>query len=247
MAKIDRILTELQFVKIKLKFSSIKSNETNIAEVYENNLTLWYYENSDTKKNSGTEIINRIIKNPKKLTFCRTIDGFKLTEDDFIEEELKLLNTLQERKLLRGDIKRMKIYRKWLEGKTSNLDKVQTAMIENNSKKHKPKKTLQNFITNVKDKNAFIKDLKINFNTEKGINLKILIEILKDESIISIKSREFKQFYNCLKEKFNGDIGSYTALNDLYKHTEDNKNYYKEDIKQIGKKLNPLLTKHKTN
>ena len=194
MAKIDRILTELQFVKIKLKFSSIKSNETNIAEVYENNLTLWYYENSDTKKNSGTEIINRIIKNPKKLTFCRTNDGFKLTEDDFIEEELKLLNTLQERKLLRGDIKRMKIYRKWLEGKTSNLDKVQTAMIENNSKKHKPKKTLQNFITNVKDKNAFIKDLKINFNTEKGINLKILIEILKDESIISIKSREFKQF-----------------------------------------------------
>lgn len=115
------------------------------------------------------------------------------------------------------------------------------------SKEYKHKKLLTDFIFNVNDKDLFIEELIKTFKTEIGINLKIVIEILKDENIILIKSREFKPFYTSLKEKFNRDIGSYTALNDLYKHSKDNKVFYNKDIEQILIKLNPLLNKHKTN
>lgn len=136
------------------------------------------------------------------------------------------------------------------------IDKVQHPILQKESiqevklilpHKDKPKKTLKDFINNVNDKDSFIEELSKTFNIEKGISIKILIELLKDENIILIPSRGFKSFYNCLKDKFNRDIGTYTALNDLYKHSEDNKIIYKTDIEQIHLKLKPLLTYYKTN
>jgi len=117
---------------------------------------------------------------------------------------------------------------------------------KNISEEQKPIKSLSDFIFNVNDKDSFIEDLLKTFNTEKGISFRILIELLKDENIILIPDREFNKFYNCLKETFNHNIGSYESINDSYKHTEKEKAYQINRIDIINLKLNPLITKHKT-
>lgn len=114
-------------------------------------------------------------------------------------------------------------------------------------KKERAEKSFSDFIFNVNDKELFIEELIEIFKTEIGIPLKILIELLKDENILLIGDREFKQFHSCLNKSFNRDIGSYQALNDSYKHKKEDKEYRKKDIELIYIKLNPLLTIHKIN
>ena len=108
------------------------------------------------------------------------------------------------------------------------------------------KKSLLDFFYNIDDKNKFLEDLREVFNTERGIQFKILIELLKEEKILLIGEREFQNFYDCISEFFNRNIGTYTALNDLYKHTDKDKENHIENILIIQDKLNPLLIKHKT-
>lgn len=110
-------------------------------------------------------------------------------------------------------------------------------------------KTLFNFLINISDKDEFINELKKTFNSEKGIKFRILIEILKENKIFLIGDREFKQFYEQIKNSFNRDIGTYSALNDLYRPDKDikDKEKYKNDIENISIKLNPLIFKYKTN
>lgn len=105
----------------------------------------------------------------------------------------------------------------------------------------KPVKTLFDFINNVSDKEAFAKDLKDTFNTEKGISFKIMIELLKAEYVFLIGSREFSNFYKEIKSFFDRNIGAYQALNDSYK----DKDYKEEDLFVIQTKLKPLIDKHK--
>lgn len=106
-------------------------------------------------------------------------------------------------------------------------------------------KTLNDYIGNVKDKEAFAKDLKDTFNTEKGIPFKIMIELLKAENILLIGNRDFAGFYRVINPFFNSGIGTYTALNDGYKHTADEQTQYAKEIQIIKQKLKPLITKHK--
>lgn len=106
-------------------------------------------------------------------------------------------------------------------------------------------KTFFDFINNVKDKEAFAKDLKDTFNTEKGISFKIMIELLKAENILLIGNRDFAGFYRVINPFFNSGIGTYTALNDGYKHTADEQTQYAKEIQIIKQKLKPLITKHK--
>lgn len=109
----------------------------------------------------------------------------------------------------------------------------------------KKSKALNDYLSNVKDKEAFAKDLKATFNTEIGISFKIMIELLKTENILLIGNRDFLGFYRNIKPYFNRDIGTYTAVNDTYKHTEDDQTAYDKEIQIIKQKLNPLITKHK--
>lgn len=109
----------------------------------------------------------------------------------------------------------------------------------------KKAKALNDYISNVKDKEAFAKDLKDTFNNEKGIPFKIMIELLKAENILLIGNRDFLGFYRIINPFFNSGIGTYTALNDGYKHTEDDQTAYDKEIQIIKQKLKPLITKHK--
>ena len=110
-------------------------------------------------------------------------------------------------------------------------------------KKVKKIKTINDFIFNVHNKEQFIKDLQEEFKTEKGISFKILIEILKDEKIFLFSN--FAEFYRNISPIFSNNIGSQRGLNDLYKHTESEKKIYKATIDLITEKLKPLIIKHK--
>ena len=109
----------------------------------------------------------------------------------------------------------------------------------------KKAKALNDYISNVKDKEAFAKDLKDTFNNEKGIPFKIMIELLKAENILLIGNRDFLGFYRIINPFFNRDIGTYTALNDGYKHTADEQTKYFQEIQIIEQKLKPLIIRHK--
>ena len=49
---------------------------------------------------------------------------------------------------------------------------------------------LNNFIYNIENKEEFLNDLKRSFRTEKGVEIRALIEILKNQEIIIIGNRE---------------------------------------------------------
>jgi sugar-specific transcriptional regulator TrmB len=79
------------------------------------------------------------------------------------------------------------------------------------------------------------------FPTEKGKSIKAMIKILQENDIIIIPDRQFKEFYNSLKNDFKRDIGSYTSINDIKDSNFDNP--YLDPFK---KKLSPLITKYKS-
>jgi len=106
--------------------------------------------------------------------------------------------------------------------------------------------TFLDFITNIDEKEAFAKELKITFNKETGIDFKIMIELLKDQNIFIIGDRQFKIFHENIKLYFNRKIGEYSGLNDKYKHTVSDKKVHHIRIKNISKKLQPLIDKFKT-
>ena len=104
----------------------------------------------------------------------------------------------------------------------------------------KVKKTINDFIYNVKDKETFLNDLKETFTTEKGQKIRALIELLKEEDIIIKGEREFKAFYEEFKKTMKQNIGEYQGINDLKEHQ------WKKHQVYISKKLNSLILKHKT-
>jgi hypothetical protein len=102
------------------------------------------------------------------------------------------------------------------------------------------------FINNIKEKEAFAKELKNLFILEMGIDFKIMIELLKDQNIFIIREREFKLFYDSIKSYFKRDIGGYSGLNDKYKHSDSDKRVHSKRINNIKTKLEPLIVKYKT-
>ena len=91
----NEFLKNLEQSFIKVKFKNLKPDFSNIVEVYNNNLNIWYYFNSDivTKKdgtkevNSKIDTINNVILlNPENFIFSKKKDGFDLSEVDFIDK-----------------------------------------------------------------------------------------------------------------------------------------------------------------
>jgi hypothetical protein len=119
----DNFKKSLSQVFIKVKFTDIKPDKSNINEVYNNNINIWYYFNSDSVlKKDGTKKIsskldtfnNVFLLNPTNFIFCKTQNGFKLTEIDFINSELKLCEELNFDKLSITENKQFEFYKNYL-------------------------------------------------------------------------------------------------------------------------------------
>jgi len=133
---IDDFLKGMNQNFIRAKFTNIKPDKSNIDKVYLNNINIWYYLNSDSviKKDGNKEvrskldtINNVILLNPENFIFCKTQNGFKLTEDDFINAELKRFEELDVNKLLLAENKQFQYYKNFLLNK---LEKPQPKEID---------------------------------------------------------------------------------------------------------------------
>ena len=136
-----------------------------------------------------------------------------------------------------------------LENSISIEDIESSVLLLSNSKKRDIKFNDENhfvdFIDNVNDKIAFAQELKKTFNIEMGIDFRIMIELLKDNEIIRIVDRKFRLFHKLATVYFDRDIGSYSGVNDKYKHTESDKKIHSKKIRIINEKLQPLIDKYK--
>tara|TARA_R110000803_G_scaffold23303_1_gene57293 strand:+ start:1660 stop:2385 length:726 start_codon:yes stop_codon:yes gene_type:complete len=131
---IDDFLKGMNQNFIRAKFTNIKPDKSNIDKVYLNNINIWYYLNSDSviKKDGNKEvrskldtINNVILLNPENFIFCKTQNGFKLTEDDFINAELKKFEELDVNKLLLAENKQFQYYKNFLLNKLEKPQQLQ--------------------------------------------------------------------------------------------------------------------------
>jgi hypothetical protein len=113
--------------------------------------------------------------------------------------------------------------------------------------KDSDERSIHSFFINLNDKEQFLEELRNKFDGQKGIGFKILVKLLEEENVLVIESRGFKIFYNASYKFFLQDIGSYASINDKYKHSVDDQEFYKKDIEAFSKKLKPLLMKYKMN
>jgi hypothetical protein len=129
MKPIERFLKNFDEQFKKAKFKNIKPDKSNLNKIYKNNISIWYYLNSDkVEKKDGTKEINSkldtinqvILKNPENFVFCKTKDGFSLTESDFINSELSIIDTIENFSI--SEKKQFDIYRKHLIDKLEQLE-----------------------------------------------------------------------------------------------------------------------------
>jgi hypothetical protein len=116
---------------------------------------------------------------------------------------------------------------------------VSTKLETKNINEINKQKVLFDYINNIEDKEAFLLDLKNAFPTEKGKSIKSFIDLLKNEDILIIGTKEFKHFVELLTDYFGRNIGTYNGI-------QNTKTIDKAISDPINTKLKPLIIKHKT-
>jgi len=173
-----------------------------------------------------------------------------IRETETIYELLKIRKSLDD---IQNDLivkeERFPTYYKLLIGKVEQLEKSinnQIQLVEKtieasqqNSKPEKLKKTLFQFINYIEDKEAFLLELKNAFPTEIGKSIRAIIDLLENEDILIIGTREYKHFVKLLEEYFGRNIGDYNGIQNI-------KTIDKAISNPINKKLKPLIIKYKT-
>lgn len=146
--------------------------------------------------------------------------------------------TLPANKLLEFEqyIETHKMYLDYLENRFKQLEKEPTEK----SPIINPQKTIFDFINNVKDKEMFMQDLKKEFPTAEGLEMKAIIESLKISNVLVAPYGKFKPFYDLLFKYFDEKIGSRQGV--IAAELDDRHN---ELIKSIEDKLKPLINKYK--
>lgn len=162
-------------------------------------------------------------------------------ETETVNELLKIRKSID---IIQSDLKNKKErfpdYYKLLIGKVKQLEKSinnQIQLVEK-TKPEKLKKTLFQFINNIEDKESFLLELKNAFPTERGKDIRVIIDLLVNEDILIISEREYKHFVELLKDYFGRNIGKYQGIQNKMTIT-------KEKSDPITKKLKPLIIKHK--
>lgn len=88
---------------------------------------------------------------------------------------------------------------------------------------------------NHSNKEALAEGLKKEFSTEKGRDIKRLLELLREQELITWGTRQFKALHTAMELYFDRDIGTYQSINDFRgwnDHAEENKPI-QERIKRV--------------
>jgi hypothetical protein len=193
------LLTAIQAINVKRHFELLKPDFSNVDEVYTNYFNLWLWNMSDNKQGHAT-ITNEWIEDVSKLEFCKTKDGFKLTESDFIKVELNRLEILEPDKLSLIQSKQFEMYVSFLKSKFVNSE------LPDNTNTDGYKKDLHNHIFKG---NSF--DVWQSMFSEFGINessrtdVKFMFEEMKKDSLIHNTVNQIT-FLDWIRETYNGLI-----------------------------------------
>lgn len=113
----------------------------------------------------------------------------------------------------------------------ANINKYQE--VKEILKKEKLKKTIEQYVNNVSDEKEFLNELKDSFSTEKGRDIRIIIDYLKNEKIFIIQDRENKNFIEALGKHFDRYIGTKQGILDTMIITPEKKEPIEYKLKQI--------------
>lgn len=158
----------------------------------------------------------------------KTKDGLDLTEKDFLEELIPKIEKIDLSLLKLDEKKRLEFYKEYLMKKKDGLMKDGPD----------PEMNLSHFFYDISDLDSFIEEVSSAMIELKGKDIKAMIQVFEKECILYIPNRKFKKFYDCLKEAFKHDIGTYTGINDARPD--------EIAIKPIRMKLLPIIAKYKT-
>lgn len=204
MKPIERFLKNFDEQFKKAKFKNIKPDKSNLNKIYENNISIWYYFHSDkVEKKDGTKEINSeldtinhiILKNPENFIFCKTKDGFSLTESDFINSELSIIDTIENFSI--SEKKQFDFYKNYILNKLKQLQQIETKnpdKVKNEHPEHNPnlwniecyklfKYLFDNYYTKTKRQLT-----NIWFYLNEYDPIKYNLKATKDEYIIFIKT-----------------------------------------------------------
>lgn len=96
-------------------------------------------------------------------------------------------------------------------------------------------KILSQFLININNKEFFIKSLKKEFKSEKGLKIRYMIEGLKKLSLISFGDRENTALYKSIEKSFDWNIGSKQGI-------FDNKDVNPTNIEAAIARITPLIS-----
>lgn len=83
---------------------------------------------------------------------------------------------------------------------------------------------------------ALAEGLKKEFSTEKGRDIRRLLELLREGGLIEWGNRRFKALHEAIEQYFDRDIGTYQGVNDFKEWKE-----YPEDNATIQKRIDKVL------
>jgi hypothetical protein len=235
-----------------INFKHIKPDFSNIDEVYINNLNVWYINFSDirptTKDGKDIEITNGILLNPDNVIISKTKGGFELTEIDFINYELKLLN--QCNKLNTIETKQFEYYKDYLNKKKINIDWT----LNDFYNRYIETKQFYNYYTNRVYKNHEYNNIKDHFNTTNErfkyilnrLNTEDKKELIHDfkDQLTRLKSKQTQSKFIELINNFIQDIDvtPQQVEQDFTKF-----NWFVIGLKFANGEMRTLLNKHSNN
>jgi hypothetical protein len=103
-------------------------------------------------------------------------------------------------------------------------------------------KKFEDHFFKLNNRELFFTDLRTTFNVEKGLTFGILIHWLKQQEVLIIGHKEFKNFCIQAQEFFVQDIKSREAI---LKYDSDNEKQYQEENRIITNKLSPIIALYK--
>lgn len=207
-----------------------------------------YLDTSSIKVYSQSELAEILFQNTKELlSKIDTIDLVQKSKiDDKNKHHLELINSkhkIKQKKLL-GDfltteMRYIKLLEHWLKNETDYFKEI-TPIIDNLTKSNLLKENEKDFPSFFLHNESFkiAQLIKEEFKTEKGKVIKILIDILKEFKLISLDSRGLKKFYDCMRDYFDNDIGSYESI-----RKQESKHIYTPDIEAVRIRIKNILSK----
>jgi len=215
-------LHKIEFIKIK----SINEIKSELQEKYKDKTHLITFDNTELTPEKFTLWLNAYTKTQFENLEYKYNCAKEVLNYELINYRNKLSRLGIEIIVKNDNVNFIELNKnKPLQTKPQNPDAVE--------------KSLFDFLYNIENKKDFIQDLKETFPTEKGKDIKAIINILKDENIIIHGTREFKKLCNSINTAFERNIGEYSGINDP-KYIDELTNT------TILKKLNPLIIRYKT-